>query len=103
MSPLHTVVELWLGELSCPRTAADVFGGDILILTATDTQERLREIPAGDWRRATVYDARGNVQYAHVATTPAHVPVPLDPARFHAWLPTPAATRLLDTLIKDES
>lgn len=73
----YTLVTLWIGELHAPRCVADVFDGDVLTVTCLDDGAVLREIPAGEWREATVYDGDDHPLYAHIAKTPTRQAVRL--------------------------
>lgn len=62
-------VVLWVGETFFSRCVADVFDGDVLTVTRLDDDAVAQEIPAGDWRTATVYTDHGPL-YCHTAKTP---------------------------------
>lgn len=63
-------VVLWAGEIFAARCVADVFNGDVLTVSRMDDGQVCRQIPAGDWRSATVYGGNGYPIYQHTAKTP---------------------------------
>lgn len=68
MDGSYTTVELWIGEAHHPRCVADVFDGDVLTITAIDTDEVLRTYQPGEWKSATTYTA-GYPAYSHRSRT----------------------------------
>jgi len=69
-------VVLWVGESFFSRCVADVFDGDVLTVSRLDDGQVAREIPAGDWKTATVHGGNGYPLYCHYSKTPTRQLIP---------------------------